>query len=494
MTRYSRVVIVGGGTAGWMAAAALAKSLGYELQITLIESDAIGTVGVGEATIPPIKNFQLLLEIDESEFMRAVNGTFKLGIEFANWGRLGESYFHPFGAFGVDAWMAQFHHFWLRARREGDDTDIGEYSLETCMARAARFTTTAERDPVYAYHFDAALYAKMLREFSEQLGVKRIEGKVVDVATHPESGFIESVTLEDGKQIEGDLFVDCSGFRGLLIEQTLETGWEDWSQWLRNDRAVAVQTETVAAPPPFTLATARSSGWQWKIPLQNRVGNGLVFSSAYMSEDEAGKLLFDNLDGKPITDARTIRFRTGRRLKQWNKNCVALGLASGFLEPLESTSIHLIQNSIIRLIKLFPREEIRQEEIDQYNHDAKWELEFIRDFIILHYHATHRTDSQYWKDCREMGVPDTLAHRLRLFESSGRVFRELGELFAETSWIAVMLGQGVIPRDYHPYADKATGKQLQDYLRGIRSSIQQAVSQQPSHPEFIAGYCSRSGA
>lgn len=492
MTRYRRVVIVGGGTAGWMAAAALAKSFGEELQITLIESDAIGTVGVGEATIPPIRNFQLLLEIDEADFMRAVNGTFKLGIEFENWGRLGESYFHPFGTIGVDAWMAQFHHFWLRARQAGDDTDIGEYSLETCMARAARFTTKADRDPVYAYHFDAALYAKLLRAFSENLGVKRVEGKVVDVATHPESGFIESVTLEDGNPIAGDLFIDCSGFRGLLIEQTLNTGWEDWSHWLRNDRAVAVQTESVAPPPPFTLATARSCGWQWKIPLQNRVGNGLVFSSAYMSEDEATKLLLDNLDGKPITDPRTIRFRTGRRLKLWNKNCVALGLSSGFLEPLESTSIHLIQNNIIRLIKLFPREDIRQEEIDQYNHDGKWEIDFIRDFIILHYHATHRTDSQYWRDCREMSVPETLAHRLRLFESSGRVFRELGELFSENSWIAVMLGQGVIPGDYHPYADKATDKQLRDYLRNIRSSIQQAVSQQPSHRDFIANYCAPS--
>ncbi len=329
MTRFNRVVIVGGGTAGWMAAAALSKTLGDELKITLIESDDIGTVGVGEATIPPIKNFQLLLEIDESEFMRAVNGTFKLGIEFANWGGLGESYFHPFGAIGVDAWMAQFHHFWLRARQEGDDRDIGEYSLETCMAKAAKFTTKTSREPIYAYHFDAALYAKLLRRFSEELGVIRVEGKVVDVTSDSDSGFVESVMLEDGQRIDGDLFIDCSGFRGLLIEKTLETGWEDWSHWLRNDSAVAVQTELVAPPPPFTLATARSCGWQWKIPLQNRVGNGLVFSSTYMSDDEASKLLLDNLDGKPLTDVRTIKFKAGRRLKQWNKNCVALGLARG---------------------------------------------------------------------------------------------------------------------------------------------------------------------
>lgn len=489
MTRFNRVVIVGGGTAGWMAAAALSKTLGDELKITLIESDDIGTVGVGEATIPPIKNFQLLLEIDESEFMRAVNGTFKLGIEFANWGGLGESYFHPFGAIGVDAWMAQFHHFWLRARQEGDDRDIGEYSLETCMAKAAKFTTKTSREPIYAYHFDAALYAKLLRRFSEELGVIRVEGKVVDVTSDSDSGFVESVMLEDGQRIDGDLFIDCSGFRGLLIEKTLETGWEDWSHWLRNDSAVAVQTELVAPPPPFTLATARSCGWQWKIPLQNRVGNGLVFSSTYMSDDEASKLLLDNLDGKPLTDVRTIKFKAGRRLKQWNKNCVALGLASGFLEPLESTSIHLIQNNIIRLIKLFPGEEIRPEEIDQYNHDAKWEVEFIRDFIILHYHATHRADSEYWRDCRDMEVPETLAHRLRLFKASGRVFREFGELFAENSWIAVMLGQGVIPDDYHPYADKATKAQLEEFLQNIRASIAKAVGMQPSHRAFIEEYC-----
>ncbi len=491
MTRFRRVVIVGGGTAGWMAAAALSKTLGDELQITLVESDEIGTVGVGEATIPPIKNFQLLLEMDEAEFLGAVNGTFKLGIEFENWGRLGESYFHPFGSIGADAWMAQFHHFWLRAKKEGDDRDIGEYSLETCMARAGKFATQAPREPIYAYHFDATLYARLLRQFSEKLGVRRIEGKVVDVATHPESGFIEAVSLEDGHRIDGDLFIDCSGFRGLLIEQTLRTGWEDWSHWLRNDSAVAVQTESVAPPPPFTLSTARSCGWQWKIPLQNRVGNGLVFSSAYMSNDEACKLLLDNLDGKPLTDVRPIRFRTGRRIKQWNKNCIALGLSSGFLEPLESTSIHLIQNNIIRLIKLFPGEEIRPEEIDQYNHDAKLEVDYIRDFIILHYHATDRADSQYWKDCRDMEVPETLAHRLRLFRASGRIFREFGELFSENSWIAVMLGQDVMPDDYHPYADKATKKQLQDYLLDIRTSIAGAVARQASHREFVTKFCAK---
>ena len=487
MNRFRQVVIVGGGTAGWMAAAALAKTFGTNLNITLIESDAIGTVGVGEATIPPILNFHLLLELDESEFLRAVNGTYKLGIEFENWGALGESYFHPFGVIGADAWMAQFHHYWLRARQQGDATDIGEYCLETTMARAGTFTKeTPIREPKYAYHFDAALYAKLLRKLSEQWGVQRVEGKVQDVSTDSESGFIQSVTLESGQTIAGDLFVDCTGFRGLLIEQTLETGWEDWSHWLRSDSAIAVQTENVAPPLPYTRSTARSCGWQWKIPLQNRVGNGLVFCSDYMSDDEAQKLLLDNLDGKPITEPRTIKFKTGRRLKQWNKNCVALGLSSGFLEPLESTSIHLIQNNVIRMIKMFPGAELSQAEIDQYNHDAKSEVELIRDFIILHYHATNRTDTAYWKACREMQVPDRLAERIELFRRSGKIFREFGELFSDTSWIAVMLGQGVEPAGYHPYVDIPSDAELNDFLRNIRSSIGSVVSKQLTHESFLS--------
>ena len=490
MTRFKRVVIVGGGTAGWMAAAALSKTFDENLDITLVESDVIGTVGVGEATIPPIRNFHLLLDLDEAEFLRAVNGTFKLGIEFENWGGLGESYFHPFGVIGADAWMAQFHHYWLRARQHGDPGDIGSYCLETCMAKSAKFTNeTPIRDPIYAYHFDAALYARLLRKLSEGWGVKRVEGKVAEVGTDPESGFIESVTLDDGSRIAGDLFIDCTGFRGLLIEQTLNTGWEDWSHWLRSDSAVAVQTESVAPPNPYTRATARSCGWQWKIPLQNRVGNGLVFSSAHMSDDEAQKLLLDNLDGKPIIEPRVIKFKTGRRLKQWNKNCVALGLSSGFLEPLESTSIHLIQNNIIRLIKMFPGEELTQAEIDQYNRDARSEVEYIRDFIILHYHATQRSDTRYWKDCRAMEVPKRLADRIELFRTSGRIFREFGELFSETSWIAVMLGQGVIPGGYHPFVDKPTGRELHDFMKNIQTSIANTVGQLPSHENFIQKHC-----
>jgi len=378
MSRVRRVVIVGGGTAGWMAAAGLVKSLGKTIDITLIESDAIGTVGVGEAVIPLIKSFHALLELNENEFLRAVNGTMKLGIEFENWGQLGESYFHPFGPTGIEVWAAQFHHYWLKARQQGNSDALRKFSLEASMAEAGKFTLSSEPQPQYAYHFDASLYAKLLRKLSEAEGVHRVEGKVVDVEVHGETGFIESVELESGEKLEGDLFIDCSGFRGLLIEQVLQTEWEDWSHWLRNDRAVAVQTELVSPPAPYTRSTARTSGWQWKIPLQNRVGNGLVFSSDYMSEDEGKKTLLNNLEGKPLNDVRTIRFRTGRRVEQWVKNCVAVGLSSGFLEPLESTSIHLIQNSILRLVRMFPAAEIDPSEVRQFNHETTKEIEQIR--------------------------------------------------------------------------------------------------------------------
>ena len=485
----NKVVIVGGGTAGWMAAAALSKTFGKNLCIELIESDDIGTVGVGEATIPPIRNLNLLLEIDEATFLKAVNGTYKLGIKFENWGRLGESYFHPFSAHGIDTWAAQFHHYWRRASQNGETAALDEFSLEAVMAKAGRFGLEGQRKAAYAYHFDAGLYAKLLRQISEGLGAIRTEGKVVDVNLHPESGFIESVQLESGAIIQGDLFIDCSGFRGLLIEQALETGWEDWSEWLRSDRAVAVQTESASPPVPYTRSTARSCGWQWKIPLQNRVGNGLVYSSAYMSDDEAQKILLDNLDGKPINDPRTIRFKTGRRLKQWNKNCVALGLASGFLEPLESTSIHLIQNSIIRLIKLFPSAGIEQSEVDQFNREVGTEIEYIRDFIIAHYHVTQRADTAYWNECREMAIPDTLAHKLKLFKTGGKIFRDNNELFSEPSWVAVLVGQGIIPESYHPFVDNMSDEELQALMIKVKTSISQLVKAQPRHDEFIKNHC-----
>ncbi|MGM0658118.1 MAG: tryptophan halogenase family protein [Pseudomonadota bacterium] len=489
MSNIRKVVIVGGGTAGWMAAAALAKTFGRALDVTLIESDAIGTVGVGEATIPPIRNFNLLLELDEADFLRQVNGTFKLGIEFENWGALGERYFHPFAPHGVDHWAAQFHHYWLRARQLGETAALDDFSLEAALARANRFGNTDGRKPNYAYHFDAAGYAALLRGLGEQMGVTRREGKVVEVVQHPESGFIESVILEDGTAVPGELFIDCSGFRGLLIEQALGTGWEDWSHWLRSDRAIAVQTESTGPASPYTRSTARRCGWQWKIPLQHRVGNGLVYCSDYMDEDAAAKTLLDNVEGQPITDPRTLRFRTGRRLKQWNRNCVALGLASGFLEPLESTSIHLIQNSIIRLIKMFPRERIEPAEVAQYNREVKAEIESIRDFIILHYHANRRTDADYWIDCREMEVPESLRHRIELFSRKGHVFREGDELFSEVSWTAVLVGQSVLPQSYHPVVDTLDEGQLKALISRAGTDIAERVRNVPAHDRFLTQYC-----
>ncbi|MDX1626174.1 MAG: tryptophan halogenase family protein [Wenzhouxiangellaceae bacterium] len=489
MNQIRKTVIVGGGTAGWMAASALARTFGHELEIELIESEAIGTVGVGEATIPPIKNFNLLLELDEADFLRAVGGTYKLGIEFENWGELGESYFHPFAPHGIDTWAAQFHHYWLRARRLGETAPLDDFSLETRMARENLFGNRTGRPANYAYHFDAAGYAKLLRGLSEKMGVTRTEGKVVDVAQDGESGAIESVRLEDGRTIAGDLFIDCTGFRALLIERTLGAGWEDWSQWLRSDRAIAVQTEATAPPAPYTRSTARSCGWQWKIPLQHRVGNGLVYCSDYLDEDAATQMLLDNLEGRALTDPRPIRFRTGRRLEQWNRNCVSLGLSSGFLEPLESTSIHLIQNSIIRLIKMFPRRRVEQSSIDQFNRETRAEIEYIRDFIILHYHVNQRSDAQYWIDLREMEIPDSLRHKIELFSNNGMIFRDNNELFSEVSWTSVMVGQGLEPRGYHPVADTWSDEKLKSLMAKVKADIAAVLRTTPAHEEYIRRHC-----
>ena len=489
MSRVRKVVIVGGGTAGWMAAAGLAKSLGRTIEITLVESDAIGTVGVGEAVIPLIKSFHALLDLEEDRFLRAVNGTFKLGIEFENWGQLGESYFHPFGPTGVEAWAAQFHHYWLKARRQGESDALRRFSLEASMAKEGKFTLESNPQPQYAYHFDASLYAKLLRQIAEDHGVRRVEGKVVEVDVHGETGFIEAVLLESGERLEGDLFIDCSGFRGLLIQQALDTPWEDWSHWLRNDRAVAVQTESVGAPAPYTRSTARPFGWQWKIPLQNRVGNGLVYCSEHLDDEDARNRLLGNVEGKTLTDPRTIRFRTGRRSRQWARNCVAVGLSSGFLEPLESTSIHLIQNSILRLVRMFPVDGIDSAEVRQFNDETTTEIEQIRDFIILHYKVTRRADSEYWNACREMDVPEHLAHKIALFESNARAVRDNNEMFRERSWAAVMLGQGIVPRGYHPFVDNLNDEQLRGLMNEVKSNVARIVAASPSHSDFLQAYC-----
>jgi tryptophan 7-halogenase len=484
-----RIVIAGGGTAGWMVAAGLSRTLGKVLDIKLIESDEIGTVGVGEATIPTLVNFHRLLEINEQEFMAATQGTFKLGIGFQNWRAPGEHYVHSFGMTGKDHWTAGFQHFWLKGRERKLAGDYGDYCLELKAALANRFAHLPRGGMNYAFHIDASLYAKFLRKFSEGFGVKRIEGRIAEVKTHPETGHLTAIRLDRGDEIEGDLFIDCTGFRALLIGQTLHVGYEDWSHWLYNDSAVAVQTEAVREAWPYTLSIARDAGWQWRIPLQRRVGNGIVFCSRYLSDDQAKQTLLANIEGKVLTEPRVIKFRPGSRREHWKKNCVAMGLASGFIEPLESTSIHLIQRGIIRLMQMFPRTAIEQSDIDEFNQQMSAEIEHIRDFIVLHYHVTNRQDTPFWRACRGMDIPASLRHRIELFRETGRVFRVPNELFAENSWIQVMLGQGILPRQHHPVADLMGDAELSGFLEDIKSNVDRTVAQLPSHQAYVEQYC-----
>jgi tryptophan halogenase len=487
-----KVVIAGGGTAGWVAAAALSQQLGDLLEITLVESEEIGTVGVGESTVPPMRVFNKLLRIDEQEFMRATAATFKLGILFENWGKIGDRYIHPFGRHGQSTWLGEFHHFWLRSREKGSTAQLGEYCVEWVAAKAGKFATSRDSDINYAYHIDAALYAKFLRKLAESRGVRRVEGKIKSVQQNAASGFIESLTLHSGETLPGDLFIDCTGFRGLLIEQTLHTGFEDWSHWLPCDSAVAVQTETVVPAMPYTSAIAHECGWRWNIPLQHRVGNGLVYCSRYLSDEDAKKKLLEAVDGKPIRQPWNIKIRTGRRRKAWNKNCVSLGLASGFVEPLESTSIHMIQMGVTRLMQLFPFNGITQSFVDQFNDESRVEIERIRDFIVLHYHTTERDDTPFWRYCRNMEIPASLARRIDLFRDGGHAMQIEGELFRVDSWTEVMLGQGIMPRHYHPVAAATPDADLTRLLDALRASISQKVAKLPSQQEFISQYCKAS--
>jgi tryptophan halogenase len=484
-----RVVVAGGGTAGWMAAAALAKQLGPLLDITLIESDEIGTVGVGESTIPTARTFNALLGIDEPAFMRATQATFKLGISFEDWARIGDRYIHSFGQVGKSNWMGSFHHFWLQARAAGFGGELGDYCFELKAALADKFSVGEGFDLNYAYHLDATLYGGFLRRMSEGLGVKRVEGKIASVQQNTESGFIQALVMENGALVEGDLFIDCTGFRGLLIEQTLKTGYEDWGHWLPTNSALAVQTKSTGPAVPYTRAIAHKAGWRWKIPLQHRVGNGLVYSSEHMSDDEARETLLGALDGERLMDPRVIRYRTGRRLKTWSKNCVALGLASGFVEPLESTSIHLIMIGVTRLMQLFPFTGFSEAVIDRYNRQAVDELEKIRDFIILHYKLTERTDSPFWDRCRTMDVPDSLAQRIALFRDSAQAFQAPGELFQVDSWLQVMLGQRLEPAAYHQMGRLMPPDQLRRALSDLAGNIAGAVGELPGHQAFLDRYC-----
>jgi len=483
-----RIVIAGGGTAGWMTAAALSRTLGKVLDITLVESDEIGTVGVGEATIPTLVHFHRLLDINEQEFMAATQATFKLGISFEGWRDRGKDYIHSFGTTGTDHWTAGFQHFWMKGRKQGLARDYGDYCLELKAGLAHKFAHLPNDGLNYAYHLDAGRYARFLRRFSEHFGVERIEAKIASVE-QAANGDIAALVLDSGKRIEGDLFIDCTGFRSLLLGQTLGVAYQDWSHWLFNDSAIAVQTESMGPALPMTRSIAHDWGWQWRIPLQNRVGNGIVYASRFVDDDTAKATLLGNIEGKALTEPRVIRFKPGQREKTWSHNCVAIGLSSGFLEPIESTSIHLIQRSIVRLLQNFPSQGIRQTDVEEFNRQTWSEIEFIRDFIILHYKVTERRDSPYWKQAAEMAVPPQLQHRIDMFQQTGRSFRVLNELFAENSWIQVMLGQGIMPDQYHPSADLMGDEELSGFLEGIRTHVDRTVAQLPAHQEYVERYC-----
>ena len=499
--RIRNIVVVGGGSAGWMAATALCTQLGQGangVNVRLVESEEIGIVGVGEATIPEMKHFNSnVVGINEQDFVSHTQGSFKLGIEFKDWGRIGDSYLHGFGLIGKGLGYLPFHQFWLKQHLAGRAPDFSEFSLHSVAAPLNKFMTSPPNLPpgspladiAYAYHFDAGLYAKYLRSVAEQRGVKRIEGKIVEVVQNPESGFIEAVVIENGERVEGELFIDCSGFRGLLIEGALKTGYDDWSQWLPCNRAMAVPCESVSPLTPYTRSTARTAGWQWRIPLQHRTGNGHVYCSDYMSDDEAAAILLANLDGKPLADPRPLRFTTGRRRKCWNKNVVAMGLASGFMEPLESTSIFLVQSAIERLLRLFPDRDFDPALSDYFNKLVTVEYERIRDFLVLHYNATERDDTPFWNYCRTMEIPDSLRDIIDTFRSNGQFYQEDAHLFRLPSWVQVLLGQRVMPHSYHPLVDRMPEGDLVEFVEDVRRTIANCVAAMPQHQDFINKYC-----
>jgi tryptophan halogenase len=490
-----RVVIVGGGSAGWMAAAALSNALRGGCRVDLVESDEIGIVGVGEATIPPIRSFNQSLGLDENDFLRATQGSFKLGIEFVHWARIGHRYFHPFGPFGADFDAVPLHHYWLRARARGDGAPLDEYSMAWAAASRGRFDRPIP-DPRliqstydYAYHFDAGLYGRYLRRYAEGRGVARHEGKVVDVRLRGEDGFIERLVLDDGREIEGDLFVDCSGFRALLIGRALGVGYEEWTRWLPCDRAMAVPCAHGGGFTPFTRSTAREAGWQWRIPLQHRIGNGYVYSSRHISDDEAAATLLANLDGEPLADPRPLRFTAGRRSLFWERNCVALGLASGFMEPLESTSLHLVQSAVTRLLALWPDRDFDPLGPAEFNRITIEEYERIRDFLILHYHLTERDDSPLWRECAAMSVPEPLQYKIDHFRRYGRLVSTGPELFQNPSWLAVHIGQLNWPERYDPLVDERSEVDAAAMLGGIRRVAAEAAEAMPTHRAYIDRHC-----
>jgi tryptophan halogenase len=491
-----QIVIVGGGTAGWMSAAALAEVVGSpDCRITLVESEQIGIVGVGEATIPPIVEFNKLLGIDADDMLKATQGTFKLGIEFINWGRIGDAYMHPFGIFGRAIRNVNFWHYWKKAHDRGISPALDAYSLNWTAAKQNRFLRAANvpNSPLakvpHAYHFDASLYALFLGKYAMAKGVSRIEGIVEHVSQDPHTGFITAITLQDGTVVAGDFFIDCTGFRGLLIEQCLQTGYEDWTRYLPCNSALAVPSEEIHPKHPYTKATAHPGGWQWRIPLQHRTGNGIVYSNEFCGDDQARETLLTNLPSAALAEPRQLRFVTGKRRKIWNKNCLAVGLASGFMEPLESTSIHLIQSAIMRFFALFPRRDGFEAERERYNGLMDNEYRSVRDFLILHYKATERDDSDFWNYCRNMAIPDSLQEKLDLYRSGSWLERDNRELFGEDSWLAVLNGQHVKAQGYSPLVDTLPEDKLDRVLRDTREVIAQCATVMPLHEDYIRQNC-----
>ncbi len=494
------VVIVGGGTAGWMAAASLAHFLKRAgTRITLVESSAIGTVGVGEATIPPIMDFIRVLGLDEDQLVKHCNATFKLGIRFQDWGEIGRSFHHPFGQTGYPLHGVDFSAWWLSRYLGGGADRLEAYSLMAMAAEAGRFSrpVRGHNSPLsqitYALHFDASLFADFLKGYALQHGVRRIDARVSGAELHPQSGLIKGVRLDDGRLVEGDLFIDCSGFRGLLIEETLGAGYEDWRRWLPCDRAQAVQSKRTGPAAPYTLSIARSAGWQWRIPLQNRTGNGYVYCSEHISDEDATAELLGGLDGEPLTPPRTLSFVAGRRRKFWSRNCVALGLAQGFLEPLESTSIHLVQRGLALLLKLWPDRHFAQAEQNEYNAALGFEYERIRDFIVLHYLPSRRDDSSFWRRIRSIEPPESLRRRMELFESHGRIIRQDNELFPAQSWLYIFMGQQIRPRRPDPLAKALDPSEMDRHLGSLRSLVANCVQTMPSHEDFIAAHAAPAG-
>ena len=487
-----RIVIVGGGSAGWMSAAALAHAVGGSVAIDLIESEAIGTVGVGEATIPPIRQFNHRLGISEADFVRETQGSFKLGIEFVNWSRIGARYFHPFGQYGAEFDYVPFYQYWMREHLAGRERrDIGEFCMAWAAARVNKFEPPmADNRNIrsrhdYAYHFDATRYAAFLRRYSEARGVTRHEGRVADVARDPETGFVTSVTTEDGRGFEGDLFIDCTGFRGLLIEGAMEAGYEDWRHWLPVDRAVAVQCEPSGPTLSYTRATAHRAGWQWRIPLRHRTGNGHVYCSEFETDEGARQTLLGNLDGAPTGEPKELRFTTGMRKRQWVGNVVAIGLSAGFMEPLESTSLHLIQYGVMRLVAMLPDRGMSPLLAGEYNALTRAEYERIRDFLILHYHATTRDDSPFWDHVRTMPIPDRLAEKIAHFRRHGLMVADERELFHNPSWLAVYLGQDIVPDRAPVLSELRDGVPVAQRLDQVKQAIDEAAAAMPAHDAYL---------